>query len=258
MVAILSVVGWVALILLFLSLMLVRKQLRPAEANAESSALSGGLFKAALAAPVTWIGVLIVCVVNWPIHCLQSLIPGYLAADKILGGAGYGPMTAGQLMLGVTVAGMVGPLVVGTLLDKVLHGNTTLAMILGFIFASAGCYALGLHWVVGSVVLTETALVFPAMGVQFVMTMLVVFVANSYAKQVTSKVYGLWNGIGLFGGVLGVYLGGRMLSKNGNYHAAILSMAIFALIGLVLALIMKMQKPLVVKSDEPAVLKEAV
>lgn len=219
MVALLSIVGWVALILLALSIALLRKFQPPAEAQPRPGASNAAVFRSALVVPLTWIGVLVVCVANWPTHCLQSLIPGYLSADKLIGGAGYGPMTAGQLMLGVTVAGMIAPLIAGFLLDKVLRGNTALTMVLGFALAAAGSYAMIVHWVIGSIALTETALVLLIMGVQFVFTMLVVFVANSYPAHVTGKIYGLWNGIGLFGGVIGIY-GGVQLGIRRRFGGA--------------------------------------
>ena len=50
---------------------------------------------------------------SWAMQCLYGLTGAYLAADRPLG-AGYGAMTAGQLMLGVTLlAGVTGPIIGG-------------------------------------------------------------------------------------------------------------------------------------------------
>ena len=64
---------------------------------------------------MTLFGVLVSFCAAWGMQCLYALTVTFLAANKPVG-AGYGSMTAGQLMLGVTLfAGVIGPVVCGLL-----------------------------------------------------------------------------------------------------------------------------------------------
>ena len=78
----------------------------------------------------------------WAMQCLYSLTGAYLAAGKPLG-AGYGGVTAGQLMLGVTLlAGVTGPIISGFLLDKTFRGNAKPVMLIGYFLLCVFVYAL--------------------------------------------------------------------------------------------------------------------
>ena len=86
----------------------------------------------------------------WAMQCMYSLTGAYLAAGKPLG-AGYGGVTAGQLMLGVTLlAGVTGPIISGFLLDKTFRGNAKPVMLIGYFLMCVFVYALISGAVTGS------------------------------------------------------------------------------------------------------------
>ena len=124
--AVLSIFGWVtfafALVLAFL----------PKPALASHGGPDPAVIKRAIFSRLTLFGVLVSFMANWDMQCLFSLTPTYLAADKPIG-IGYGAMIAAQLMIGVTLlAGILGPMVCGLLLDKVFKGRTRPVLLMGF------------------------------------------------------------------------------------------------------------------------------
>jgi MFS family permease len=245
--ALLSIPGWVTLLFALALAFFCKRRLLidvpGATANIDAT------FKRALLAPLTLFGVLVTFASSWCTQCLYSLTPAFLAADKPVG-AGYGAMVSGQLMIAVTVAGIVGPMICGFLLDKIFHGRAIPMMLLGFVLASGCCYALLLQGVMGSVPILEAALLLAGLGVQFVFPAITVFIVMSYPGHIVGKATGLWNGLGFFGGVIGLYIGGVTVGRTGSYHSAILSMAICALVGFFLALVLRNQKSLTVPQPE--------
>ena len=106
--ATLSIFVWACVVLGLILFALFNSKLPKREAPAVDEA-KGSAFKKALVSPFTIVGIMIFFLTAWAMQCLYGLTGAYLAADKPLG-AGYGAMTAGQLMLGVTLlAGVTGP-----------------------------------------------------------------------------------------------------------------------------------------------------
>ena len=71
-----------------------------------------------------------------------------------------------------------------------------------------------------------------------------VLIGNIYPKGIVGNMTGIWVGIGTFGGVLGLYLGGLTLNLYGNYQIALLLMSLSSLVGVILVFIMGKQKTL--------------
>ena len=209
------------------------------------------MYKKALLSPLTVVGVAITFMALWGTQCLYAMTAPYLAAAKPIG-AGYGTLAAGQLMLGVTLfGGVVAPISCGFLLDKAFRGNSKAVFLIGFGLLCACSYALTLPSVIGSVGPLEVSLILAGFGVQFVSTTIYYFIARAYAPQVVGKMSGIWMGIGTFGGVLGLYVGGLTLKIQGTYHPTLLLQSLTALIGFILVFFLAAAQKAGKRSQEP-------
>jgi len=198
----------------------------------------GSAFKKALVSPFTIVGIMISFLTAWAMHRLYGLTGAYLAADRPLG-AGYGAMTAGQLMLGVILlAGVTGPILGGFLLDKAFRGNAKPVLLIGYFLLCVFVYALISSRVTGSAGLLEVVLILAGYGVQFAISMMFYLIASSYPPQIVGKMSGLWGGIGSFGGVLGFYIAGLTVKSQGSYHTTLYLQSFVALIAFVLTFVL--------------------
>ena len=241
----LSLVAWAGFVFAVVLALMPKPQL-PAQAAAPAGGSSdGAMFRRALFSSLTVYGALVTFMACWCMQCLYSLTSTFLAADKPVG-AGYGAMTAGQLMLGVTLfAGVIGPIVCGVFLDKVFKGNARSVFLIGYALLCVFVYALNLPMVTGRVPVLEIVLILAGFGVQFVMPTVYYFVAKAYAPQLAGKMSGIWTGIGNVGGVLGLYIAGVTVKSQGNYHTTLSLQALAALLGfcLVFGLAAAAKKP---------------
>ncbi len=198
----------------------------------------GSAFKQALLSPFTIVGILMFFLTAWAMQCMYSLTGAYLAADKPLG-AGYGGVTAGQLMLGLTLlAGVTGPIIGGFLLDKAFRGNAKPVLLIGYFLMCALVFTLMSPIVTGSAVLLELNLILAGYGVMFAFPMIFFMIASSYPPQIVGKMSGLWGGIGSFGGVLGLYIAGLTVKSQGSYHTTLSLQSLVALLAFVLTFVL--------------------
>lgn len=233
MCAVLSVIAWISFVFAVILSVLPKPQL------AVHGGSDAGGFKQALFSPITLIGVLIAFMANWGMQCLYSLTPTFLAVDKPTG-AGYGAMTAGQLMIGVTLlGGVLGPMLCGVMLDKIFKGNAKLVLQIGFALMCIFVYLLTMTAVTRRIPALETALILAGFGVQFVMTTIYYFVAKVYAPQVIGKISGIWMGLGTFGGVVGLFLAGITIKSQNSYHTTLVLQSLAALVGFLLVIALK-------------------
>jgi MFS family permease len=228
-----SPLSWAAVIFTAI-LASVSNQKPPLQPAKKEISSRNAIYKDALISPLTVIGVGITFMAMWGTQCLYALTAPYLAAAQPVG-AGYGPLAAGQLMLGVTLfGGVAGPIFCGFLLDKAFRGNSKAVFLIGFGLLCVFSYALTLPWVVSKVGPLEVSLIFAGFGIQFISTTIYYFVARAYAPQVVGKMSGTWMGMGTFGGVLGLYVGGLTVKSQGNYHSTLLLQSLSGLIGFLL------------------------
>ena len=234
--ATISIFVWACVVLGLILFASFNAKLPNREAPADEA--KGSAFKMALVSPFTIVGIMIFFLTAWAIHCLYGLPGAYLAADRPLG-AGYGAMTAGQLMLGVTLlAGVTGPILSGFLLDKAFRGNAKPMLLVGYFLMCVFVYALISSRVTGGAGLLEVVLILAGYGAQFAITTIWYLVANSYPPQIVGKMSGLWGGIGSFGGVLGLYIAGLTVKSQGSYHTTLYLQSFVALIAFVLTFVL--------------------
>ena len=226
--AVLSIFGWVtfafALVLAFL----------PKPALASHGGPAPAIIKRALLSRLTLFGVLVAFMANWDMQCLYSLTPTYLAADKPIG-VGYGAMTAAQLMIGVTLlAGILGPLVCGMLLDKVFKGSTRPVLLMGFALMCVFVFLLTVPAIVGNIPVLEIVLILAGFGPQFVLPAIFYFIASSYAPQVVGITSGIWMGVGTFGAAMGLFVAGITIKSQHSYLPSLAMQTLTALVGFLL------------------------
>ncbi len=233
-VAWLSIMGWVGLALSLVVVFSPKPQL-PSQSH-KTAEIPGGdpaALKHALSATMTWIIVLVSFFVAWCMFSIYSIVPAYLAADEPMG-IGLGPMMSGNLMLTVMIAGMIGPVIAGTLQDKVFHGNSKLVILIGFGLVCVFIYPIQLPVVYGRLSVLAICLFIGGLGLQFLTPCLMVLVSKSYPIHIVGKIAGLTLGLGCFGGPAGLFGCGVALAKLGNYSGAITLMSLGGLAGFVL------------------------
>jgi MFS family permease len=175
------------------------------------------------------IGIPVAFFANWYLQTLYGLTPSFLSAAKPIG-AGFGPITSGQLMLGVMIAGIIGP-VSGLLTDKTFRGNVKPVIVVGFLLCCIFIYLIQSPMVYSTIPLLLSTLVLAGIGVEFVFPGMYTYIAKACQLDVVGKMTGLWSGVGAIGGVLGLLLGGIAVNKVGNYSVAIILIACAGLTG---------------------------
>ena len=235
--ATLSIFVWACLVLGIILFVAYNNTLPKGGASAADEG-RGSAFKQELLSPFTIVGVAMFFLTAWAMQCMYGLTGAYLAAEKPLG-AGYGGVSAGQLMLGVTLlAGVSGPILSGFLLDKVFRGNAKPVMLIGYLLMCAFVYALISPAVTGSAGVLELDLILAGYGVMFAFPMIFYMIASSYPPQIVGKMSGLWGGIGSFGGVVGLYVAGLTVKSQGSYHTTLFLQSLVALLGFALTFVL--------------------
>ena len=235
--AVISIFVWACLVLALILFATLNSKLPKVEPPPAGES-KGSAFRQALVSPFTIVGVAMYFITAWGVQCLYGLTGAYLAAQKPLG-VGYGAMTAGQLMLGITLlAGVTGPIISGFLLDKAFHGNAKPVLLTGYSLMCIFVYVLVSPRIISSTVLLELDLILAGFGVMFAFPTINYLIASSYPPQIVGKMSGLWGGIGSFGGVLGLYIAGLTVKSQGSYHTTLFLQSLVALLGFVLTFVL--------------------
>jgi MFS family permease len=237
MIAWLTIPGWIGLAITIYATL--REPPHPVEEHvpvAEESA--GGAYKRALASPVTWVGVCVVFFAAWVMQCMYNYIPPFFSADKPMG-TGFGPVVAGNLTLAVMLPGMVAPVVAGLLQDRVFGGNSKPVMLGGFVLTAIFTYLVVVPAVYLNLPLLILCLILTGAGIQFVYGLVPAYVSKAYPVSIVGKMVGLWMGLGMFGGAIGLVLGGLTVGRFGSFYASLLMTAIASVAGLIFVAFLK-------------------
>ena len=223
--AVLSILGWITLAYTLVLAVL------PKPALESNRGLDAAAFKRALFSRLTFLGVLISFMACWDMQCVSSLTATYLAADKPTG-VGYGPMMAGQLMIGLMLfAGVLGPIVCGLLLDKVFKGNAKPVFLIGFALLFVFIFLLTVPAVTGNIPVLESVLILVGFGIQFTLPTIFYVIARSYAPQFAGIMSGVWVGLGNVGGAVGLAVAGITVKSQNSYHTSLIMESLVALVG---------------------------
>jgi MFS family permease len=242
-VAVLSLPGWLALILALLG-----TRRKPSEAvvkgimDAMKAAGGEGVtYKTIFSLPMTWVGTFIVFFNSWGIYGLYNLIPPYLATPQPMG-VGLDLVLAGKLSLALIVVGIPAFILGGLFFDKVAKGNHRPAIFIGFIMTGLFTYLLLLPAVYQDMGLLVVCLMAAGWGMSFMAASLSAFIAMNYPPNFVGGMMGWWFGFGTFGGALGTYLAGLATVRLGNFFWALLPISLAACAGLILAFFLKPAK----------------
>ena len=241
MVAIMSVPGWIAIVL---ALVFTRKAPSPAvlQALGEAMASDGRLtFGKALMLPRTWFITMIIVCNAWGLYVLYNLVPPYLAASAPLG-IGLPTVMAGNLSLALTAVGIFAPFVGGLFFDKIAKGNPRPAVFIGFFLSGLFAYLILLTPVYSNMGLLALCLMVAGWGIPFMNASVSAFISMNYPPNILGRMVGFCFGIGTFGGALGLYLGGKSIAANGSFFGAFAMITGAAVIGMVLILCAKQKK----------------
>ena len=195
-------------------------------------------FRIALRQPATWIGALIVFCGSWTFTAFNDLTPGYLAIPSPVG-LGFGPLTAGKFMTSLQFAFMVGSMAVGFVVQKILKGKSSLAILAGFLLFAVFAVSITGSAIYGNFPILAVCLFFTGFFLSWIMPTAFAFITIHYPAQITGKVLGMWFGTGLFGGSIGVLCGSLALHNTGNYNLSIIIVSIVAFLGSFLGFFLK-------------------
>jgi MFS family permease len=213
-----------------------------------TDAPENGDFKLAMRQGVSWVGVFVIFCLCWCLTAFNDLTPAYFAIDPPIG-VGYGPMTAGKLMMAVQIAFMAGAVVTGFVFEKVFKGTARPVIMIGY--ALFAIFAVSIMWpaVYGNMSVLVVCLVIAGFFEAWVVPNVFAFISLHYPAHITGKLSGMWFGIGLFGGTVGVSVGAAALHGTGNYHASIVIVGVVAVIGFILTIFLKPSKVFCASED---------
>ncbi|MBP2650309.1 MAG: transporter transrane protein [Firmicutes bacterium] len=212
----------------------------PAQAGPNGSVVSDDdqIFKKALRKRGFWIGALAYCCGLWTQQAFNDLMPSYFAVEQPIG-VGFGPLVAGKIMTTVMFAGIAGSLVVGILLDRVFKGKARPIVLIGFALLAICCTSVMFPQVYGNWGTLLLSLVMVGIGTPFINPVVLAFAASSFPSSIVGRVVGIWTGVGLFFGALGVIIGAGALHATGTYHLSIMIVGMVAVVGFLIAIFMK-------------------
>ena len=239
MVAIMSIPGWVGVVLAYLFT-------RQAPSQEVLAALGAGMasgdqdlsVKKALALPMTMIVTAVIVCNTLAMYCMYNLIPPFLSAKPPMG-VGLPQVTAGNLSLALTAVGIIAPFAGGLFFDRIAKGNPKPAVIIGFLLSGIFIYFVSSPMVYEDMTLLIVCLMLAGWGVPFMVSSLSSFIASNYPPGIVGRMMGFCFGVGTFGGALGLYLGGRSIGSSGSFFAALVTITGASLVGIILILFLK-------------------
>lgn len=186
----------------------------------------------------TWIGVVVVFCYMWILNAFNDLTPAYLAVPRPLG-LGFGPMKAGQYMMGLEIAYMAGAVAAGFIMERIFRGRAKPVIALGFLVFAVFAVSILAPAVTSSGAVLLACLMAAGFFQAWIVPNAMAFVALHYPPHVTGKVVGTWVGVGIFGGTAGVLVGAAALRHTGSYVASVWIVGAVALAGLLGTLLLR-------------------
>jgi len=189
-----------------------------------------GDFKVASKLPVFYVGIILIFLFSWLGQAFNDLTPVYLSAPSPLG-MGHGMMVAGKFMGMVQVANMIGSVVGGLIMAKLLKGNAKIAVCLGFLLVAVAAYAVKSPGVAGNLGVLPIAMFAAGFFQGWIAPNVMGFASMHFPSHIVGKICGIWMGLGIFGGTVGVIVGATLLHKTGGYQASLTMVALVSLVG---------------------------
>ncbi|MGC3954539.1 MAG: MFS transporter [Propionicimonas sp.] len=212
-----------------------------APATDQAPVSNAALFKKALLTPVTWAAIGCVVLASWFNQAFNDMTPGYLALDAPVG-LGLGP--AGSNLLAVAQFGqMIGAVVIGIIVERLFRGNVRPPVMIGFSMLALGSLALLTPAINANQGPLTASLLVTLFFFAWINPAALGYIAKHYPAEITGKLGGLAQGVGIFGGLAGVAAGSAALHATGFYTVSTWIMFAACIGGLVVSLFLKARKP---------------
>lgn len=208
--------------------------------DGEKAKSNAALLGSALRQPVTWIIILCCVAASWFYQAFNDMTPGFLAANPPVGlGLGAAGTQAIQI---AGFGGMAGALLVGFIVEYVFHRKVRLPLMIAFAVMALGSLSLLAQNVTDHAATMTIILTIVVFAFSFTNPSVFGYIANHYPGEITGKLGGFAQGIGVFGGLAGVAAGGTALAITGFYHVSTMIMAGVCVLGLIFALFIREKK----------------
>lgn len=229
-----AAVAWLTVLAVVALVLAIVFMFGPKAPTLAAEAPATGEFALALKQPVTYIGIACTFMLSWVMQAFNDLTPGYFSVEPPVG-AGFGPVVAGQYMTLVQIGFMLGGIASGFVLERVFGRKVKPLVMIAFTLTAVFCFSVAFPFVYGTPAVTMPALFLAGFFMSYVMPACQSFVAMHYPIHIAGKIGGMWMGLGVFGGTVGVLVGSTLLHFSGAYQYSIDVVAVVALVGLAVA-----------------------
>ena len=199
------------------------------------------LYKKALLMPLTWIATACVVIASWFNQAFNDMTPGYLALDPPVG-LGLGAAGAGTVASLAQIGNMVGCLAVGILVERLFKGKARPALMIAFAAMAIGAGLLLVPGVNTNQVILTVVMMVTVFFLGWINATALGWVAKNCPAEITGKLGGMAQGIGIFGGLAGVAAGSAALAATERYTVSTLIMVGVAIVGVGVAALMQTHK----------------
>jgi len=224
-----SIVGIIALILTII-IAVGPKAPKIEDAEVQTVAGSESAFKLAIKQPATWLVIICIALAGWIFQAFNDIVPSYIAIDPPVG-LGMGPMVSGSMMSAVQVVFMIGAILSGFIVEKLFKGSSKTVSVIAFIGFAIFIFAIKFDAITASSSTLLGCLLLAGFFNSFLTPVPMAFIAKNYPENVTGKLGGVAQGLGMFGGTVGVSLGATALHMTNMYQLPITIIVVVAVVG---------------------------
>lgn len=188
-------------------------------------------FTRAARLPVFVFGILTIFCMSWSFSAINDLTPVYLSAKAPLG-AGHGILMAGRYMGLMQVSMMLGAALSGFMIARLFKGNVRRICMLAFTAMAICVFSLKTAAVTSNLGALPAFLIGFGFCQGLIVPSCVTFVSTVFPNHIVGKIVGIWLGIGMIGGTVGVIVGAALLNHTGLYQASLSTVGMIGLAGL--------------------------
>jgi len=194
-------------------------------------------FRQATRLPVFYVGLACVFLECWVMQAFNDLTPVYLSAAAPLG-AGHGLVLAGKFMGIVQLSIMMGSVASGFILSWLFRGRNKGVVGLGFLAAAIFALSVRFPFITGNLRALPVCLFCVGFFQGLIIPSTLAFISTNFPSHIVGKLTGLWMGLGILGGTVGILVGSALLHATGGYHASILTVGVVAFAGWLCSLLL--------------------
>lgn len=195
----------------------------------------GALYKSVWKQPLIFMCIIVAVAFGWGFNVFNDLIPGYAAVDVPVG-AGYGAVTAGNMLSMGQVGFMIGALLAGMLIIRLVKGKVALPLFVFFIIAAVAMFLLNQSAVIGTYATMQVVVIVAGFCLGCINPLNMGFIATNYHPAICGRLGALAMALCTLGGVIGLAIGSVALSATGYYHVTIILLGVICIVGAIFAL----------------------